>query len=419
MRVMVVGQGGREHALAWKLSGEAQVEHVLVAPGNAGTAGSRIDAHDIPAWLAAADEHGIDLTVAGPEQPLVDGIADAFHAQGRMLFGPAAATARLECSKIYAKALMDELGIQTAAWTAVRQPSDADDFLQRHAPPYAVKADGLAGGKGVAIAADRDEARELIAAYLAGKFGAASRQLVLEEFLKGEERSLLALCDGAHAVPLPLVRDYKRLGTGDTGPNTGGMGAVCPAPAPAELDEHELCAAVIQPVLDRLRAQGTSYIGCMYAGLMLLETGGYAVLEYNCRFGDPEAQAVLPLLDDSLAELLRAAAAGELAGVRPRWRDRVAVCVTIAAPGYPGPEVAETRAVVPAAPAASVDEEMLLFHANTRPLPSRPSTYAIAGGRAFSSVGVAPSRARARELAYQQADSIELADAVMRRDIGT
>ena len=418
MRVMVVGQGGREHALAWKLSGEAQVEHVLVAPGNAGTAAEQVAAHDIPAWLAAAGEHGIDLTVVGPEQPLVDGIADAFQAQGRLLFGPAAAAARLEASKIYAKALMDELGIQTAAWTAVRQPGDADDFLQRHAPPYAVKADGLAGGKGVAIAADREQARKLIAAYLEGKFGAASRQLVLEECLQGEERSLLALCDGAHAVPLPLAQDYKRLGTGDTGPNTGGMGAVCPAPAPDGLDEYELCAAVIQPVLDRLRAQGTPYIGCMYAGLMLLEAGGYAVLEYNCRFGDPEAQAVLPLLDDSLAELLRAATAGELAGVRPRWSNRVAVCVTVAAPGYPGPAAAETQAVVPAAPAAGVDEEMLLFHANTRPLPVQPSTYAIVGGRAFSCVGVAPSRARARELAYLQADSIELPDAGMRRDIG-
>ena len=418
MRVMVVGQGGREHALAWKLGGEAQVEHVLVAPGNAGTAAAQVAAHDIPSWLAAADKHGIDLTVVGPEQPLVDGIADAFQAQGRMLFGPTAAAARLESSKIHAKSLMDELGIRTAAWTAVRQPGDAEDFLQGHAPPYAVKADGLAGGKGVAIAADREEARKLIAVYLKGKFGAASRQLVLEESLQGEERSLLALCDGTHAAPMPLVRDYKRLGTDDAGPNTGGMGAVCPAPAPDGLDERDLCAAVIQPVLDHLRAQGTPYIGCMYAGLMLLEAGGYAVLEYNCRFGDPEAQALLPLLDGSLAELLRAAAAGELAGVRPRWRDRVAVCVTVAAPGYPGPAAAEIHAVVPAVPAAGADEEMLLFHANTRPLPAQPSTYAIAGGRAFSSVGVAPSRARARELAYRQADAIELPDASMRRDIG-
>lgn len=416
---MVVGQGGRENALAWKLAREEQVERVWVAPGNAGTeaaGAARLAAGDAAAWLAQARAQAVDLTVVGPEQPLADGIADAFAAAGLPIVGPSAAAARIESSKIHAKELLDELGIPTAAWTPVRQAGDAEDFLARREPPYMVKADGLAGGKGAAKAASRGAARELVAAWLGGGFGAASRQLVLEEFIPGEERTLVALCDGERALPLPLARDYKSLHDGGAGPNTGGMGAVCPAAAgPGGPDAAQLCAAAIEPVLAKLRERGTPYRGFMYAGLMLKPDGGWAVLEYNCRLGDPETQATLPLLADSLAELLRAAAAGRLAGPPPRWRDAAAVCVTLAAAGYPQrPRLGQELAAAPP-PAGG---GLLVFHAGTAPAPGREGACVVSGGRVLNVVGVAPDRARARAIAYRHAASIELPGAQMRGDIG-
>ena len=420
MRVLVVGSGGREHALVWAIAASPLATQVYAAPGNPGTGtlaqNVPIGAEDIAGLVRFAREHAIDLVVPGPEAPLVAGLTDALAEAQIACCGPTAAAARLEGSKAFTKELCDEAGIPTALWERFDDPDAAIDFVRRRGAPIVVKADGLAAGKGVVVAATEAEAEASIRAMMEqSRFGQAGATVVIEECLVGSECSLFALCDGPDAVFLGTARDHKRVGDGDRGPNTGGMGAFSPVPGPdgAPLDPAPLMDAFIRPALAAMAARGTPFRGILFAGLMLTETGP-RLIEYNVRFGDPECQAILPRLRSDLLPGLIAACEGELSRFDLRFRDDVCISVVMAANGYP--DAPETGTVIDGLEAAAAIPGALVFEAATRLEAGR---LLANGGRVLTIGATGPTLDAARTTAYAAIDRVIWPQGFCRRDIGT
>jgi phosphoribosylamine--glycine ligase len=414
-RVLVIGAGGREHALVRRLLRSPQRPDLLCAPGNAGIAKDKVECldvsvDDIEGIVSAAREREVDLVVVGPEAPLVAGLVDALDEAGIRAFGPTAAAARLEGSKLYAKQLMAAVGVPTADYAVLTSRDEALERLAGAAYPLVLKADTLAAGKGVVICKDSDDARAAVEEmFTQQRFG--KTDVVMEEFLEGEELSLLALCDGERAIPMAPAQDYKRIYDGDEGPNTGGMGSYSPVPGIDPEHAEALALAVHQPIVDEMRRRGTPFHGVLYAGLMMTADGP-KVLEYNCRFGDPETQAVLPRLRSDLLDLCdRSTRPGGLEGVEIEWSPDWAVTVVLASGGYPataskGDEISGLRAV------DSIDVELL--HAGTA---ERDGRIVTAGGRVLNVTGIGSTPAEAREHAYRVAERIQFDGKQMRRDI--
>jgi phosphoribosylamine--glycine ligase len=417
MRVLVVGGGGREHALVHSFAKSPLAERIFCAPGNAGTDAEAdnvpISADDLPGLLDFASRENVDLTVIGPEAPLVIGLTDLFEEHGLAVFGPNRKAAQLEGSKVFAKEIMAAGGVATGAY---RRHTAADtalaDVESREDYPLVVKADGLAAGKGVLICKDKAEAREAVeACFVAREFGAAGDVLITEEFLTGSEVSLLVLCDGETAVPLAPAQDYKRIFAGDQGPNTGGMGSYCPVPGFEQKAIDAAMDQVVEPVVAALRRRGVNYRGVLYAGLIVGEAG-IKVLEFNCRFGDPETQAVLPRLDSDLLELCAAAASGELAGTRVLWKPQDCVTVVLASAGYPASS--HKGDVISGLAEAAALDDVTVYHAGTA---LQDGQVVTAGGRVLAVSALGDGFTAARERAYQAVDKITFDGRQVRPDI--
>jgi phosphoribosylamine--glycine ligase len=420
VKLLIVGSGGREHALTWRLARDSRGHELLAAPGNPGIAEHArcvpIASDDLDSLVRLAAGEQVDLVVVGPEAPLVAGLADRLLAVGIAVCGPRAAPSRLEGSKAFAKRFMLEHGIPTAEAAVFGDPETAAEFARAQGAPLVVKADGLAGGKGVVVARTVGEAIEAIDRLMRARvLGAAGRLVLLERFMEGEEASLIVLSDGERAMLLPAAQDHKRLGDGDTGPNTGGMGAYAPAPLLDDGLVARIVRTVVEPTLAGMREKGTPYRGFLYCGLMI-ENGEPRVLEYNCRLGDPEAQAVLPLVGGDLAPLLASAAEGKLPAsaswaAAPSSGLGTAACIVLASPGYPeSPAVGKPISGLPLR-----DEGVIVFHAGTR-LEKRQLL--TAGGRVLGVTGVSRDLPEALTRAYRAAERIEFEGKQMRRDIG-
>ena len=415
--VLVVGSGAREHALAWKLAQSPDAGDVFVAPGNAGTAAAAtnlpIGVTDFDAILSAIREHSIDLTVVGPEDPLARGLADVLNEQGHAVFGPSMAGAQIESSKTWAKEIMRSRGVPSGDARSFDNLAAALDFIYDTPLPVVIKADGLAAGKGVVICHDRQEAEATVRAMLEGQmFGEAGGRILVEEFLTGMEMSLLAITDGTTVVPLLPACDYKPVGTGDTGPNTGGMGAYCPPAAGSPELIDKVLQTVVKPVLDEMRNRGISYRGVLYAGLILTASGP-KVIEFNCRFGDPEIQVILPLLESDLLAVCSAVAAGELHTIPPlEWHAGASVGVVLAAGGYPG----AYRSGDVISGLDQLPDGSPVFHAGTREVNGQQVT---AGGRVLTAVGTGSTLREARDLAYRTADAVHFDGVYRREDIAS
>ncbi len=419
MKILVIGGGGREHALAWSLAQSPQVDKVLVAPGNAGTADElgvenvEIAATDIDDLLEFAGSIGIDLTVVGPEAPLVDGIVDRFVAAGLRCFGPTASAARLEGSKAYSKEFMERHGIPTAAHQSFTEVDKALDYLQRRATPIVIKADGLAAGKGVVVARNSDEAESAIRQMLQqGAFGAAGEKIVIEDFLEGEEASFIAMVDGHNVLPLATSQDHKARDDGDSGPNTGGMGAYSPAPVITEAVATRIMTDIMRPTVEGMQKDGNPYLGFLYAGLVIAPDGTAKVLEFNCRLGDPETQPLLFRLKSDLVALIEAALDRRLGNIQAEWDPRVALGVVMTAGGYPG----EYRHgdVVRGIP-ERLPEHQKVFHAGTA---RDGNTIVTSGGRVLCTVALGNTVTEAQREAYRLAGEIGWRDLYYRKDIG-
>lgn len=417
MKVLVVGSGGREHALCWKLAQSPLLTRLWCAPGNPGTAevaeNLAIDALDIPALVAFARDNAVDLVLPGGEPPLVAGITDAMAEAGIACCGPTAAAAELEGSKTFTKQIADAAGVPTAAWARFTDADAARAYIRQHGAPIVVKADGLAAGKGVVVATSVAEAEAAITDFMDdGRLGVSGRTVVLEECLVGEEISLFALCDGRTALLLGSAQDHKRVGDGDIGPNTGGMGAYSPTPALTPALEQEAMRRIIQPTLAEMRARGTPFRGILFAGLMLTADGP-KLIEFNVRFGDPECQVLMLRLKSDLLAALLAACDGELANFDLRWTDAPAVGVVMAAAGYPGSHVRDTR--INGLTAAAEIPGVQIFHAGTA---SKNGALVNAGGRVLTVCAQADTLRAAREAAYAAVDRIVWPEGFCRRDIG-
>jgi phosphoribosylamine--glycine ligase len=417
MKVLVIGNGGREHALVWKLAQSSLVSRLYCAPGNAGTAEQAehvpIDAADVPALVAFARERAVDFTVVGPELPLALGIVDAFRAANLAIFGPTQRAAQLETSKAFAKTLMTKYGIPTAPFRTFSDLKAADAYIDRHDLPIVIKADGLAAGKGAIVCRSRADAHHAADQIMRARvFGEAGAQVVIEDFLRGEEVSFFALTDGTSLLPLPVCQDHKAVYDHDEGPNTGGMGAYSPVPSvDAEL-AGRIMQEIMRPTVDAMAAEGRPYQGVLYAGLMLVDRQPY-VLEFNVRFGDPEAQVLLMRLDSDVLPLLQATANGTLERQDCRWREGAAVCVVMASQGYP--EAYERGRPISGLEPVTGTFEVAIFHAGTA---RRHGQLVTNGGRVLGVTVSAPTLRGAIDRAYHTVRRISWEGVHYRTDIG-
>ncbi|HDJ1441888.1 TPA: phosphoribosylamine--glycine ligase [Serratia rubidaea] len=419
MNILVIGNGGREHALAWKAAQSPLADKVYVAPGNAGTAlesnleNVAISATDIPALLAFAQSHDIGLTIVGPEAPLVIGVVDTFQAAGLKIFGPSQAAAQLEGSKAFTKDFLARHQIPTAEYQNFTDVDAALDYVRGKGAPIVIKADGLAAGKGVIVAMTLQQAEDAVRDMLAGNaFGDAGHRIVVEEFLDGEEASFIVMVDGEHVVPMATSQDHKRVGDGDTGPNTGGMGAYSPAPVVTDEIHQRVMDQVIWPTVRGMAAEGNTYVGFLYAGLMISSEGQPKVIEFNCRFGDPETQPIMLRLRSDLVALCLAGAEGTLDQQTSEWDERPALGVVLAAGGYPGDY--RTGDVIHGLPQQeSADGKV--FHAGTQ---LKDGDVVTSGGRVLCVTALGETVAQAQQRAYQLATDIAWQDSFCRKDIG-
>ncbi len=416
MNLLLIGSGGREHALAWKLSASPLCDRLFIAPGNPGTAqcgdNVALDVTDHAAVVAFCHDKAIDLVVVGPEAPLVAGLVDDLAAAGIKAFGPRKAAAQLEGSKAFTKELCREFGIPTAAFARFTDEAAARAHVREAGAPIVVKADGLAAGKGVVVAETVEEAEEAIAMMFAGGLGAAGTEVVIEECMVGEEASFFAIADGRTAIPLASAQDHKRVFDGDRGPNTGGMGAYSPAPVMTPALEREVMERIILPTVAGLAARGTPYVGVLYAGLMITAEGP-KLIEYNARFGDPECQVLMPRMKSDLVPVLLAACDGVLADVDVRWWDEVALTVVMAARGYPG--AAEKGSVIRDLAEAEALEDVLVFHAGTKDDGGR---IVANGGRVLNITATGRTVKEAKTRAYEAVSRIDWPEGFCRSDIG-
>ena len=419
MKVLVIGSGGREHALAWKLKQSPQVSEVIVAPGNAGTAhepgvrNAAVAMNDLDGLLALAKREKIGLTVVGPEVPLVAGVVDRFRAAGLRIFGPRALAAQLEGSKAFAKDFLQRHNIPTARYAVFNELQAALAYVRLHGAPIVIKADGLAAGKGVVVALTLADAELALHDMLgAHSFGDASARVVIEEFLDGEEASYIVMSDGSHALPMASSQDHKRRDDNDLGPNTGGMGAYSPAPVVSAEVEQRILSQVIEPTLRGMAAEGAPFLGFLYAGLMIDAHGNPKVIEFNVRFGDPETQPILLRLKSDLVELIDAALDGRLDSTQARWDARPAIGVVMAAGGYPGKVRGGDRIDGLNVPQAA---GVKVFHAGT--VLDAQGQAVTAGGRVLTVCALGEDIAAARRHAYAALEKLHFADAFYRRDI--
>jgi phosphoribosylamine---glycine ligase len=418
MKVLVIGSGGREHALCWAIAGSPLLTRLYCAPGNPGIAAVAecvdIAVLDIPTLVGFAQDNAIDLVVPGPEAPLVAGITDAMEAAGIACCGPSKAAARLEGSKSFTKGIADAASIPTALWERFEDAAAAREFVRRRGAPIVVKADGLASGKGVVVATTEDEALAAIEAIMDQRvFGDAGAAVVIEECLVGEEVSLFALCDGENALLLGSAQDYKRVGDGDVGPNTGGMGACSPVAGFPPRLEQACLETIIRPALQEMASQGMPFRGILFAGLMLTDTGA-RLIEFNVRFGDPECQVLLSRLRSDLLAALQAACDGELGDFDLRWSDQAAVAVVMASPGYP--QAPRHGSAISGLEDAAAKPGVSVFHSGTAAGPD--GSVLAAGGRVLTVCGIGTDVRQARDRAYAGVDAIVWPDGFCRRDIG-
>ncbi|BDV33222.1 phosphoribosylamine--glycine ligase [Methylocystis iwaonis] len=416
MNILLIGSGGREHAIANALGKSPLLTRLYVAPGNPGTerVGENIDldAGDHGAVIRFCREMGVALVVVGPEQPLIGGLVDALARAEILAFGPTQAAAQLEGSKGFTKDLCRDYGIPTAAYGRFADKDKALAYLREKGAPIVVKADGLAAGKGVVVAQTLEEAERAVEAMFAGLFGRSGAEVVIEEFLEGEEASFFAICDGTRAAPFATAQDHKRVGDGDTGPNTGGMGAYSPASVVTPDIERRVMAEIIAPTMRAMQEKGAPFTGVLYAGLMLTAEGP-KLIEYNNRFGDPEAQVILPRLEDDLLSIMLAAARGALPEARPHFCDRVALTVVLAAKGYPGTPL--TGSEIRGLANAEAIDDVIVTHAGTRLEGER---LLAAGGRVLNVTALGDSVSEAQAKAYAAVDAIQWPGGFCRRDIG-
>ena len=416
MNILILGGGGREHALAWAVKQNPKCDKLIVAPGNAGIAKiaecATLDINDGAAVVEMCEAESIDFAIVGPEAPLAAGVADDLRSAGFTVFGPSKEAAQLEASKRFTKEICDAAGAPTAAWARFTEAAPARDYIRAQGAPIVVKADGLAAGKGVIVAMTEAEALDAIDEMFSGTFGEAGTEVVIEEFMDGEEASFFVLCDGEHALPIGTAQDHKRVGEGDTGPNTGGMGAYSPAPVLTDAVAERTMAEIIRPTLTEMARRGTPYQGVLYAGLMIKD-GAPRLVEYNVRFGDPECQVLMLRLGAQAFDLIQAAAEGRLSETTVNWADDHAITVVMAADGYPG--AYEKGSTITGLNDLPEDSSHVTFHAGTS---KQDGQIVATGGRVLNVTARGATLQQARDRAYTMVDRIDWPQGFCRRDIG-